>query len=541
MRSIILLLLFYSFVCTGQKYSIILGRPTDKSITASVLLDQNSDYYLEYGTATGIYGTKTVLYSGVATVPDEIEIPNLSANTRYYYRLGYKLKSANSYTNSPEYSFITQRSPGSSFTFTVEADEHLYDKKGVDNLYKICLANQLADKPDFMLSLGDTFGDDHYPTTITSTELKNLHAYYRPFLGEIAHSVPFYFCLGNHEGENNFYLPQNPPNNLTAWATVWRKYYYPNPSPNTFYSGNTQVEPNGLGLPENYYAWTWGDALFVVLDAYRYQSASGTSEKPKGWDWTLGKAQYDWLKTTLEGSKAKYKFVFAHHIRGQDRGALTNAKLYEWGGYEGDGKTYTFTTNRPGWAKPIHTLFKDTGVSIFFQGHDHLFAKETLDGITYQEVPMPSDSTYQIGMLANADAYTENQRDGAGHIRVNVTPTGLKVDYVKAYLPADTKVGGTQNREIGFSYSIGSPAVITPLVLETEPVADTFKIMPNPANTLFKIEGPPLETLFKLVNPAGQTIIETKSREIDVTKIPSGLYFLQAEGSPNALKIQIAH
>ena len=541
MRSILILMLVISFVCTGQKYSIILGRPTDKSITASVLLDQNSDYYLEYGTSAGVYGTKSAIYSGVATVPEEIEIPNLTANTRYYYRLGYKLKSAITYTNSPEYSFITQRSPGSSFTFTVEADEHLYDKKGVDNLYKICLANQLADKPDFMLSLGDTFGDDHYPTTITSTELKNLHAYYRPFLGEIAHSVPFYFCLGNHEGENNFYLPQNPPNNLTAWATVWRKYYYPNPSPNAFYTGNTQVEPNGLGLPENYYAWTWGDALFVVLDAYRYQSASGTSEKPKGWDWTLGKAQYDWLKTTLEGSKAKYKFVFAHHVRGQDRGAITNAKLYEWGGYEGDGKTYTFPTNRPGWAKPIHTLFKDTGVSIFFQGHDHLFAKETLDGITYQEVPMPSDSTYQIGMLANADAYTENQRDGAGHIRVNVTPTGIKVDYVKAYLPADTKVGGAQNREIGFTYSLGSPAVITPLVLATEPVADTFKIIPNPASTLFKIEGPPLETLFRLVNPAGQTVIETKSREIDVTKIPSGLYFLQAEGYPNALKIQITH
>ena len=170
-------MLVISFVCTGQKYSIILGRPTDKSITASVLLDQNSDYYLEYGTSTGVYGTKTAIYSGVATVPEDIEISNLTANTRYYYRLGYKLKSAITYTNSPEYSFITQRSPGSSFTFTVEADEHLYDKKGVDNLYKICLANQLADKPDFMLSLGDTFGDDHYPTTITSTELINLHAY----------------------------------------------------------------------------------------------------------------------------------------------------------------------------------------------------------------------------------------------------------------------------------------------------------------------------------------------------------------------------
>jgi phosphodiesterase/alkaline phosphatase D-like protein len=304
MRGALFLFLLLSFAGLGQKFSIILGRPTDKSITASVLFDQNTDYYLEYGTSSGVFATKSSIYAGASGVPEEIEIPNLTGNTRYYYRLGYKLKTASSYTNSPEYSFITQRAAGSSFTFTVEADEHLYDKKGVAHLYKICLANQLADKPDFMLSLGDTFGDDHYPTTITSTELKDLHAYYRPFLGEISHSVPFYFCLGNHEGENNYYLPLNPPNNLTAWATVWRKYYYPNPSPNSFYTGNTQVEPNGLGLPENYYAWTWGDALFVVLDAYRYQSLSGTSDKPKTWDWTLGKTQYDWLKTTLEGSKA---------------------------------------------------------------------------------------------------------------------------------------------------------------------------------------------------------------------------------------------
>ena len=207
MRGTLFLFLLLSFAGLGQKFSVILGRPTDKSITASVLFDQNTDYYLEYGTSTGVYATKSSIYAGINGVPEEIDIPNLTANTRYFYRLGYKLKAASAYTNSPEYSFITQRSPGSSFTFTVEADEHLYDKKGVANLYKICLANQLADKPDFMLSLGDTFGDDHYPTTITSTELKDLHAYYRPFLGEIAHSVPFYFCLGNHEGENNYYLP----------------------------------------------------------------------------------------------------------------------------------------------------------------------------------------------------------------------------------------------------------------------------------------------------------------------------------------------
>jgi len=31
-------------------------------------------------------------------------------------------------------------------------------------------------------------------------------------------------------------------------------------------------------------------------------------------------------------------------------------------------------------------------VSIFFQGHDHLFAKEVINGIVSQDCPMPSDA-----------------------------------------------------------------------------------------------------------------------------------------------------
>ena len=34
------------------------------------------------------------------------------------------------------------------------------------------------------------------------------------------------------------------------------------------------------------------------------------------WALTLGDAQYHWFKRTLETSKAKYKFVFAHHVMG---------------------------------------------------------------------------------------------------------------------------------------------------------------------------------------------------------------------------------
>ncbi len=521
--------LLIQFFPLAQNYSIILGRPTQNSITLSLLFDQNSEFYIDYGIESGAYKNKTSIASVSANVPLEYNLSGLAKSTRYYYKLFYRKIGQVTYISSPEYQFITQRETNSSFVFTVEADEHLYDKKGVDNLYKICLANQLSDKPDFMISLGDTFGDDHNPTTITSQELKTLHYNYRPFLGTICHSVPFYFCLGNHEGENNYYIKQNPPNNLTIQATLWRKYYYPNPFPNDFYSGNSEVEGFDVGNPENYYSWQWGDALFVVLDAYRYQSVEGTSEKPKSWDWTLGKKQYDWMRSTLEKSQAKYKFVFAHHIRGQDRGALTNAKLYEWGGNEGDGKTYSFDKNRPGWGKPIHQVFKDTGVNIFFQGHDHLFAKEDLDNVVYQEVPMASDSTYEIGMLANADAYTANQRNGSGHIRVSVNPENIKVDFVRAYLPADTKSGQKQNKEIGFTYTIGKNS--NPLVLGTEPSNKiALKVIPNPVDEkcIIDLSGTYKDVTFRLYNLNGNLILETKSYQFSTQNFPEGIYILTA-------------
>jgi len=216
-----------------------------------------------------------------------------------------------------------------------------------------------------------------------------------------------------------------------------------------------------MGKPENYYAWTWGDALFVILDPYRYDSRSDTSAKPGGWDWTLGIPQYLWMKRTLENSQAKYKFVFAHHIRGEGRGGVTNALLYEWGGYQSAnglvGNNFNFPQRRPaaeGWTKPIHQLFKDNKVSVFFQGHDHVFAHEQLDSIVYQAVPMAADSTYNIGMLANADSYISDTLDGTGHIRVTVNPAYATVDYIRAYLPADTVSGLHRNGEIAFTYRV---------------------------------------------------------------------------------------
>jgi len=456
----------YQNVFSQPFNSVLLGRPTDSSITVSAMFNQECQFIVEYGTQPGSYPFNTAVYSAVSEVPAEIDLINLQPNTRYHYRIQYKLPMAQVYTPTNEFSFITQRAKETAFCFTIEADEHLYDKKGVDNMYRVTLANEAKDKPDFMLSLGDIFGDDHtyldHTYTITAGELDTLHKAYRPFLGEICHSIPFYVALGNHEGErkHHFNYPIPPPNNLPVNGTLARKKYYPNPFPNRFYSGNTVTEAYGVDTPENYYSWVWGDALFVVLDPYRYDSRSDTSAKPGGWDWTLGIQQYSWLRNTLETSTAKYKFVFAHHVRGEGRGGITNALLYEWGGYQSAtgiaGNNFNFPQKRPlseGWTEPIHQIFKNNKVSAFFQGHDHVFAHEMLDSVVYQTVPMAADSTYEIGFLANAGSYVSDTLDGTGHIRVSVTPGYAKVDFIRAYLPADT--GGLHhNGEVAFSYYI---------------------------------------------------------------------------------------
>lgn len=532
LRSILLVqYLLVSGQFSAQNFNEILGRPTDKSVTVSALFDQVVQVYFEYGTSPGAFSQSTPTVTSLPATPVVVALQPLTANTRYYYRTVFKTPGAPNFQHGPQRTFHTQRAPGSTFTFTIEADEHLYDKKGIRSLYEICLQNQAQDSADFMLSLGDTFGDDHTPLETTSDDMRDLHLDYRQFLGAVCHSMPFFFCLGNHEGESGYWLDQTPPNNIAVYGTNWRKFYYPNPFPNDFYSGNTTVEPFGMGQPENYYAFTWGDALFVVLDVYR---DCDIDEKPQNWDWTLGETQYNWLKTSLETSTATHKFVFAHHNRGQGRGGVLPARGYEWGGYGNNGNgAWQFDQMRPGWAMPIHQLMVANGVDIFFQGHDHLYAWEKMDGIVYQEVPMPSDTSYQIGVLANADAYTDLTIDGSGHLRVTVEPGCVTVDYVAAYLPADT-TGTHKNQEIRHSYHVGACAVPTGGGHSVD--SPFFGISPNPASEklniraksvtatdqkieLYNLQGGLVRSAFL---PAGMEMLD-----LDLTGLNSGVYIVR--------------
>jgi hypothetical protein len=194
----------------------------------------------------------------------------------------------------------------------------------------------------------------------------------------------------------------------------------------------------------------------VVIDPYWASAVcvdepfGGGDKRTNLWDITHGDAQYQWLKTTLEKSDAKYKFVFAHHVMGTGRGGVELAELYEWGGLNNNGR-WGFTTKRPNWASPIHKLMADNNVTIFFQGHDHIWAKQELDGVIYQTLSEPADPFY---VLYNADAFLSGDKfPNTGYTRVTVSPTAVRVDYVRTYLPADEGAGKTSGAT-AFSYSV---------------------------------------------------------------------------------------
>lgn len=431
--------------------TIILGNPTANSVTANLMTTAALDVYFEYGETPEVYTGKTDPVTTTANVPAVFVFNALKADNAYHYRARYRSPGAPNYEMGDVKDIHTQRPVGQSFTFTIQADSHRDENSDFD-LYKTALANIRADKPDFHVDLGDTFMTEKYATT--KDEVVSRYIEERAYFGLIADTIPLLLVNGNHEGEVGWLL-NGTDNNLAVWATNARLAYYVNPLPDGFYSGDATSYPF-VGQRGGYFAWQWGDALFVAIDPFWFTVKKPAKTPYDGWAWTLGSEQYHWLENVLTTSKAKYKFVFSHHMVGgapDARGGIEPADRWEWGG-QNEAGVNEFAAKRPGFSRPIHQLFVDTKVSAWFHGHDHLYCKQDKDGIVYQEVPQPShrgengqQSAMQWGYLAG------KVLSSSGHIRVTVASDKATVEYVKAYLPAD-ETPTAKNGDIGDSYTV---------------------------------------------------------------------------------------
>lgn len=356
----------------------------------------------------------------------EWTLAGLLPGTRYDYRVftlsdaTYGTAGAASLAGEPLYQgqAVTQRLPGDAFRFVLLTDTHISPRdfpprSTLSGEYQEDVLLQLApmmqaEQPDFMINLGDMldfhdFGFNLPPPNGEVTRLAYLN--YRRCLMDALGNAAHFPIIGNWEGENGSYSPEQ-----IGYSQAARMRYVPGPTPDTY--------PEGGSPTEDYYAFTWGDALFVALNVMTYTPKEllldGIYGSPE--DWTLGEAQLAWLESTLAQSSSRWKFLLIHHAVGGAGGDLANAIYGRGGGLAA----------QVGQQARVHELMLEHGVQVFFYGHDHVFTDIVVDGIHYT-LPGSAGAPWKFDQTETG---YETQWTDSGYATVEVGPTEAKVDFL---------------------------------------------------------------------------------------------------------------
>ena len=339
----------------------------------------------------------------------EWHFDGLQAGTRYEYDVTELVEGETKLHF--EGSALTQREPDDSFSFAMISDSHIgayldYANQGYPETLQAIAAEVSAAAPDFLINLGDMldfhqFGFNAPPPSGEVTRLA--YQNYRALLGGLAGHVGHFPVIGNWDGEAGSYSAEQ-----IAWSREQRQLYVPAPGPTTY--------PEGGGPGADYYAFTWGDALFIVLNVMSYTTAEhvlSDDEVPD--DWTLGAEQLAWFESTLANATSKWRFSFIHHTVGGAAGNPANSNYGRGGGqaaYVGEQAT-------------IHELMLEYGQQVFFYGHDHVFADMVVDGIHYS---MPGSAGAPWKFTTEETGYTEYW-DESGWALVDVSPDAVHVQF----------------------------------------------------------------------------------------------------------------
>lgn len=338
--------------------------------------------------------------------------------------------------------FVTVRPRGSSFRFAVFSDPHFFVRElepsvprgaeqdpwylayalealqwyrqtriRVEEEYRVVAANINADRPDFVVGLGDHFdlhGLDFNAAFLTPSMALQAHAEARHEFVHLNEAGALYQVLGNWEGESGFHAPEH-----RQFAIDARKRYSVNPRP-----GMDSAEAS---IDEDYYTFRWGDVQCIALNVRGYTPTrhllGGTGpEEGVATDFTLGDQQKLFLRRALRTSDALYKVILIHHAVGGNGGDADNSNYGRGGGRAAK-------VGEQAW---VHELMQRHGVQIFFYGHDHVFTDMVVDGIHYT---LPGTTGAPWRFEREVTGYETYWKE-SGHARVEVSPEKLRVEFV---------------------------------------------------------------------------------------------------------------
>ena len=212
------------------------------------------------GGDSGQYSRITPAQISATDVMSVFVMDGLEKDETYYYRLIYRKSGENFFGANAERSFKTQKSEGESFAFVHMTDSHLGKfldipiKREIirDNINQIDLEN-----PDFVIDTGDTYMTHMLTPTsggcaATQSSADSRYSRTRDFF-EVLNS-PYFFALGNHDGEVDFSGVGGHTLRLMNLSENARLKYLPNP-----------YDAYGGGEKGNYHAFEWGGRLIRDL------------------------------------------------------------------------------------------------------------------------------------------------------------------------------------------------------------------------------------------------------------------------------------
>jgi hypothetical protein len=274
-------------------------------------------------------------------------------------------------------------------------------------IYGFTLAHTLKyimeSKPDLVIDLGDTVGQDSYaiwaelgdweelkPKDSLIRQNKILWERKRRTINALTPNMAYYQVLGNHDGETGWFTDTQPFTQPYAKAQRKRLFRQPealrmfervrlNSSPiDGRYANDDWLFKNA---DQNYFPvfWANGDIRFFILDVNSYLQT-----KPKTiYDWTLGPKQRAHIEAMLfDGQETPWKFICYHNTvggyplgSGVHPGSYGRGPLFTREDYERINEIDPSMQIDPDRVEQVWLadLAKDTELRGFFYAHDHIF------------------------------------------------------------------------------------------------------------------------------------------------------------------------
>ena len=221
---------------------------------------------VQYGTTTALGMTASgtsFKANGTVGYVHEVELYDLTPDTTYHYRVGGDGAWGNLY------SFRTGPKPGcGAIRFVALGDGRSQDEVGPAPGWQDIYAEALGEDPAFVLNTGDLVKEGNNTNQWTQ------------WLSETAPllpGVPHMPSLGNHDDDKA-------------------------EGDNAAYNQVFQLPRNTATETEDFYYFTFGDAIFVSLSTATYSSGSAPYQ-----------VQADWLDKVLTDNPRTWKIVYFHH------------------------------------------------------------------------------------------------------------------------------------------------------------------------------------------------------------------------------------